>query len=122
MTVAVIEPDEDEPSERYRCEKRSGHRDYHGTLSGLSWMQAGGAGDDPARVLAEVDPIGSRTARPKNALRRERAHFKEMAALATTDDERDLWLSIAGQVEDYLDRGRQASDVPLLGLLDPSPP
>lgn len=36
-TLSLILPGEDDPSVRERCEKRAGHRDYHGTLSGHGW-------------------------------------------------------------------------------------
>lgn len=62
-----------------------------------------------------------RTDRGTQALRREQTHFKDMAALAATQAERDLWLSMATQVADYLAGGAQHGDVPLLGLVEAPP-
>jgi hypothetical protein len=62
-----------------------------------------------------------RADRGPQALRREQTHFKDMAALAATPAERDLWLSMASQVSDYLAGGAQHGDVPLLGLVEAPP-
>ena len=35
--LSLILPDDDYPEIEATCEKREGHRDYHGTLSGYCW-------------------------------------------------------------------------------------
>jgi len=35
--LSLILPDDEDPSVVVNCEKREGHRDYHGDLSGYCW-------------------------------------------------------------------------------------